>query len=152
MGRKKRPRRAPLQSFCSGISLVLIWTSDSAAKASSSAFCAGVIVLEFSFFIGSPFMRGCFTGADDVANFLPRYRVWLRPSVDNKQKHCSDPAHCLPAISVGMRIKTADGKLIVKNELRSLEAQTMIPSIGPVFLIPPSPPHAIPIAGVTTIL
>jgi hypothetical protein len=90
-------------------------------------------------------MRGCLAGADNPANLLPRYRVWLWPSVDDKQEHSPDYTHSLPAVSVGMGIKAADGKLFVKNEFCSLEAQAVSPSVDPVFLILPNPTHTVSI-------
>jgi hypothetical protein len=88
-------------------------------------------------------MRGCLAGADNAADFLPRFRVWLRPCVDNEQHHCPNQPYSLPAIPVRMGVKAADGKLIVKNKLCGLEAEAMISLIGSVFLILPNPPHAI---------
>ena len=90
-------------------------------------------------------MRGCLAGADNAPGLIPRFRIRFRPSVDNEQEHGSNRAHGLPTISIGMRVWAADGKLIVKNELGSLEAQAVIPLVGSVFLILPRPPHAIPI-------
>src|SRR5262245_57527443 len=104
MGRKNRPRCAPLQSRTSGMSRVSIWLSGNAAKASNSACWAGVSRLERPFFIGSPFVRGRLAGADAPAYFFPGIRVGLRPSMHDEHHHLPNQAHGLPAFFVRVGI------------------------------------------------
>src|SRR6266545_1069512 len=122
MGRKNRPRRAPLQSRTSGMSRVSIWSSGNAAKASISACCASVSRSELPFFIGSPFVRSRLAGADDAANFFPGFRVEFRPCMHNEDDHMPNQADGLPSFFAGIWIVPTGCQGIAEYQLCSLEA------------------------------
>jgi hypothetical protein len=84
-----------------------------------------------------------------MAGFLP-CGIGFRPSMHDEQAYRADQAHGLPPITVRVRIEAADGKRVIENKLRRLEAQPVIALVGSVFLIPPRPPHAVPIIRVAT--
>src|SRR5438874_911697 len=144
MGRKNRPRRAPLQSRTSGISRVSILSSGNAAKASSSACCAGVSRSELPFFIGSPFVRGRLAGTDDAAHFFPSVRVGLRPGMHHEHHDMPNYADSLPAFFAGVWIAPTSSQGIAEDQLGGLEAQPMIPCVGAVLFIVPCPTQDAP--------
>src|SRR5256885_679004 len=119
MGRKNRPRRAPLQSRTSGMSRVSMWSSGNAAKASISACCAGVSRSELPFFIGPPFVRGRLAGADDTTYFLSGVRVGLRPCMHDEHDHLPNAANGLPSFFAGVRIAPTGGQGIAEDQLGS---------------------------------
>src|SRR5271169_3804729 len=96
IGRKKRPRWAPLQFRTSGMSFVSILPSGNAARASSSARCAAVRRLEILLFIIPPFMAGRLAGADYSAGPLIGSGVDFRPCVNDEHDHRTDDPNGLP--------------------------------------------------------
>src|SRR5262249_32791173 len=144
MGRKNRPRCAPLQSRTSGMSCVSILSSGSAAKASISACCAGVSRSELPFFIGSPFVRSRFAGTDDATSLLPSFRVEFWPCMHHEHDHLPNQANGLPSFFAGVWIAPTDCQGIVEYQLCGLEAQPVIPFVGSVLCIVPCPTQVIP--------
>src|SRR5262249_53195622 len=144
MGRKNRPRCAPLQSRTSGMSCVSILSSGSAAKASISACCAGVSRSELPFFIGSPFVRSRFAGTDDATSLLPSCRVEIWPCLHHEHDHLPNQANGLPAFFAGVWIAPTGCQGIVEYQLCGLEAQPVIPFVGSVLFIAPCPTQVVP--------
>src|SRR5262245_5918114 len=126
MGRKNRPRRAPLQSRTSGMSRVSIWSSGNAAKASISACCAGVSGSELPFFICPPFVRRRLAGANNASYFFPGGRVGLRPCMYHEHDHMPNQADSQPSFFAGVWIASTGGQGIAEDQLGGLEAQPVI--------------------------
>src|SRR5215471_7813435 len=152
MGRKNRPRRAPLQSRTSGMSRVSMWSSGNAAKASSSACCAGVSRSELPFFIGSPFVRGRLAGANNAADFFPGVRVGLRPGMHHEHHDLPNQADGLPSFFAGVRIASTGGEGIAEDQLGGLEAQAVIPCVGAVLVVIPCPTQVVPPCNYSTVV
>jgi hypothetical protein len=71
--------------------------------------------------------------------------------MDDEQDHRSDQAYGLSPLVVLVRVGPADREGIIKDQPRRLKAQTVLPLVGPVLLIPPCPLHA-SLAAVATLL
>ena len=85
-------------------------------------------------------MRRGFAGADDAADFFTS--ILLRPCVRYEDGHLSYPTHGLPAVTVGMRVGTAQRQRIEKNELRGFKAEAVLLPVDPILRFGPNSAQA----------
>ena len=79
-------------------------------------------------------MRGRLSGADDAPGLLVALIPAFGPGMDHEEDDSADHADCVPPLLVWIRIGLRQGEGIIEHEPSRLEAETVVPSVRPVFV------------------
>ena len=95
-------------------------------------------------------MGRCPPCADKPAGLFSGFGIRIGSGVDHEQGHGANKANGLPAISVRVRVRSADRQRVLKHQPRGFETQAVIALVRPILFVRPRPAHIGPAHPITT--